>query len=291
TRVLRKRRRVPSDFDAGRYTVERRFAAVPDGEQIPVTLLYRRNLKLDGSAPCLLHGYGAYGISEAASFATNRLSLVERGFVFAIAHVRGGKERGYAWYTSGKLQNKPNTFSDFIAGAEYLADAGYSARGRIAAHGGSAGGMLVGAVLNQRPELFGAAVAIVPFVDVLNTMLDASLPLTPPEWPEWGNPRADRAAFDIIRGYCPYQNVAAQAYPPILAIAGVSDPRVTYWEPAKWIAKLRELKTDHNPLLLKTHMAAGHGGISGRHAALEETALNHAFLVKMLAPELTDRVG
>src|SRR5699024_4329329 len=221
TRVLRKRRLVPSGFDDSRYRVERRFATAGDGQQIPITLLYRADLALDGSAPCLLHGYGAYGISEAAAFATSRLSLVERGFVYAIAHVRGGQERGYDWYANGKREHKPNTFSDFIAVAEYLADNAYTSRGRIAPHGGSAGGMLVGAVLNQRPELYGAAIADVPFVDVLNTMLDESLPLTPPEWPEWGNPRDDKAAFDTIRGYCPYQNVTAQAYPPILAIAGV----------------------------------------------------------------------
>ncbi len=282
TRVLRKRREVPSGFDDTRYQVERLFATAADGQAVPITLTYRADLALDGRAPCLLHGYGAYGISEAAAFSSSRFSLVDRGFVHAIAHVRGGQERGYDWYADGKGPNKPNTFSDFIAVAKHLIDAGYTSRGRIAPHGGSAGGMLVGAVLNQRPELFGAAIADVPFVDVLNTMLDASLPLTPPEWPEWGNPRDSVAAFHLIRSYCPYQNVAAQAYPPILVIAGVSDPRVTYWEPAKWVAKLRAHKTDANRLLLKTHMAAGHGGVPGRFHALEETALTFAFLLEEL---------
>ncbi|MES1950648.1 Prolyl oligopeptidase serine protease [Salinisphaera sp. S4-8] len=279
TRQLRKRRAVPSGFQPENYVVRRLHARAADGADVPVTLIHHVDTPLDGSAPCLLHGYGAYGISEPAAFSSSRFSLIDRGFVHATAHVRGGKECGYRWYANGKLAHKPNTFSDFIAVAEHLAATGYSAAGRIVPHGGSAGGMLVGAVLNQRPDLWGAAIADVPFVDVLNTMLDETLPLTPPEWPEWGNPRDDVAAFETIRSYCPYQNVSAQAYPPILAIAGVSDPRVTYWEPAKWVAKLRAHKTDDNPLLLKTHMAAGHGGLPGRFTALEETALIYAFVL------------
>lgn len=281
-RNLRKRRQIPSGFEPTQYVVRRLFATAADGERIPITLTHHVDTAIDGSAPCLLHGYGAYGISEPAAFSASRFSLIDRGVVHAIAHVRGGRERGHHWYVNGKLANKPNTFSDFISVAEYLADAGYTRRGAIVPHGGSAGGMLVGAVLNQRPELFGAAIADVPFVDVLNTMLDETLPLTPPEWPEWGNPRDDAEAFALIRSYCPYQNVTAQDYPPILVIAGVSDPRVTYWEPAKWVAKLRATKTDSNRLLLKTHMAAGHGGLPGRFTALEESALIHAFVLDAL---------
>ncbi|ROO27013.1 peptidase S9 [Salinisphaera orenii MK-B5] len=282
-RVLRKQRRVPSGFDPAQYVVRRLTAETADGERVPITITHHRDTPIDGSAPCLLHGYGAYGISEAAAFSAARFSLVDRGFVHAIAHVRGGKERGYRWYAEGKLEKKPNTFADFIRVAEHLCETNHTAPGRIAAFGGSAGGMLVGAVVNKRPDLFGAAIADVPFVDVLNTMMDDSLPLTPPEWPEWGNPRDDAQAFETIRSYCPYQNVAAQDYPAMLVIAGVSDPRVTYWEPAKWVAKLRATKTDDNPLLLKTHMAAGHGGVPGRFAALEETGLIFAFLLKQLA--------
>src|SRR5699024_8958064 len=260
-------------------------------DQVPVTIIHHRDTPIAGTAPCLLHGYGAYGISEPAAFVASRFSLIDRGFIHATAHIRGGKERGYRWYRQGKLENKPNTFADFIRTAEYLIEQSYTSAGRIACHGGSAGGMLIGAVINQRPELFGAAIADVPFVDVLNTMLDETLPLTPPEWPEWGNPIADRQAFETIRSYCPYQNVTAQDYPAILAIAGVSDPRVTYWEPAKWVAKLRAHKTDANLLLLKTHMAAGHGGVSGRFAALEETGLIFSFLLTKISscsPKMRD---
>ncbi len=284
TRVLRKQRQVPSGFEPDNYIVRRITANTADGEAVPITLIHHRDTPIDGSAPCLLHGYGAYGISEAAAFSSSRFSLIDRGFIHAIAHVRGGKERGYRWYLDGKLDKKPNTFADYIRVAEHLCETGFTAAGRIAAFGGSAGGMLVGAAVNQRPDLFGAAIADVPFVDVLNTMMDDTLPLTPPEWPEWGNPRDDATAFATIHGYCPYQNVTAQDYPALLVIAGVSDPRVTYWEPAKWTAKLRATKTDTNPLLLKTHMAAGHGGLPGRFAALEEMGLIFAFLLDMLAP-------
>ncbi|MFP4146151.1 MAG: S9 family peptidase [Halorhodospira sp.] len=278
-RVLRKEQEVPSGHDPSAYVARRLYATAPDGEQVPISLLHRADQAPGAQTPLWLNGYGAYGISQPAAFSPHRLSLVDRGFVFAIAHVRGGKERGYHWYEAGKLERKPNTFSDSVACAEQLIDAGYTGRGRLVVHGGSAGGMLVGAVLNQRPELFGAAVADVPFVDVLNTMSDPTLPLTPPEWPEWGNPIEDEQAFRTILSYSPYENVQAQAYPPILVTAGVSDPRVTYWEPAKWVARLRALKTDDHPLLLHTNMSAGHAGPGGRFDYLEEVALRFAFVL------------
>ncbi|MFP4648178.1 MAG: S9 family peptidase [Halorhodospira sp.] len=278
-RVLRKEQEIPSGHDPSAYVARRLYATAPDGEQVPISLLHRADQAPGAQTPLWLNGYGAYGISQPAAFSPHRLSLVDRGFVFAIAHVRGGKERGYRWYEAGKLERKPNTFSDYIACAEQLIDAGYTDRGRLVVHGGSAGGMLVGAVLNQRPELFGAAVADVPFVDVLNTMSDPTLPLTPPEWPEWGNPIEDEQAFRTILSYSPYENVQAQAYPPILVTAGVSDPRVTYWEPAKWVARLRALKTDDHPLLLHTNMSAGHAGPGGRFDYLEEVALRFAFVL------------
>ena len=281
-RVLRKRQEVPSGHDPSRYVTRRVLATAPDGEQVPVSVLYARDTPLDGSAPLLLYGYGAYGAAMPASFAPNRFSLVDRGFVYAIAHIRGGSDRGYRWYREGRGAKKPNTFSDFIAAAEHLIAGGYTSAGRIAAFGGSAGGMLVGAVANQRPDLFGAIVAEVPFVDVLNTMTDSTLPLTPPEWPEWGNPIEDEAAYRAILSYSPYDNVEAKDYPPMLVTAGLSDPRVTYWEPAKWVARLRARKTDANLLLLKTNMEAGHGGASGRFAKLEEIATIYAFLLKVL---------
>ncbi len=279
TRTLRKEQEIPSGHDPESYVTRRLFAASHDGAAVPISVLHRADTPIDGTAPCLLYGYGSYGMSMPASFSPNRLSLVDRGFVYAIAHIRGGTERGYGWYTAGKLMNKRNTFEDFIAAGEHLATEGYTARGEIAIHGGSAGGMLVGAAANMRPALFRAVVAEVPFVDVLNTMSDKDLPLTPPEWPEWGNPIEDAAAHDYIRSYSPYDNVAAQAYPAILATAGLTDPRVTYWEPAKWVARLRALKTDDNPVLLRTNMDAGHGGAAGRFDRLEEVALAYAFVL------------
>ena len=281
TRVLRKEQEVPSGHGAGDYVTRRLFAKAHDGEKIPISLLARADTALDGSGPLLLYGYGSYGMAMPASFSTNRLSLVDRGFIYAIAHIRGGTERGYGWYLDGKLDKKPNTFKDFIAAAEHLIDAGMAKPARIAIHGGSAGGMLVGAAANMRPDLWGAAVGEVPFVDVLNTMCDKDLPLTPPEWPEWGNPIEDAAAYATIASYSPYDNVSKQDYPPILATAGLTDPRVTYWEPAKWVAKLRYLKTDANPLLLRTNMEAGHGGASGRFDYLKEVAIVYGFLLKV----------
>jgi oligopeptidase B len=280
-RVLRKTQEVPSGHNPADYVTRRIYARASDGEMVPATLLYRRGTPLDGSAPLFLYGYGAYGISIPASFSTTRLSLVDRGFVFAIAHVRGGKDKGYRWYRQGKLTAKRNTFTDFLAVGEHLARNGYTSRGRIVANGGSAGGMLMGAVANMAPDLFLGIIADVPFVDVLNTMLDKDLPLTPPEWPEWGNPITSREDFENIRSYSPYDNVRAKAYPHIYAFGGLTDPRVTYWEPAKWVAKLRALKTDHNLLLLKTNMEAGHGGASGRFEQLKEVAVDYAFALKI----------
>jgi len=277
TRTLRKRQQIPSGHDPARYVTTRLFARADDGAEIPVSLLHRRDQAIDGSAPLLLYGYGSYGMSMPASFSANRLSLVDRGFVYAIAHIRGGADKGWSWYLDGKRGKKTNTFDDFIAAGRALVAARYSSAGRIVAHGGSAGGMLMGAVANRAPELFAGILAEVPFVDVLNTMLDDSLPLTPPEWPEWGNPITDKAAFDTIRSYSPYDNVAARAYPAILAMGGLSDPRVTYWEPAKWVARLRAVMTGGGPVLLRTNMGAGHGGSSGRFSRLEEVAIGYAF--------------
>ncbi|GEO98361.1 S9 family peptidase [Methylobacterium haplocladii] len=276
-RHLRKRQVVPSGHAAGDYVTRRIFATAPDGEQVPVSLLHKKGLSLDGSAPLLLYGYGSYGTLMPAAFSTNRLSLVDRRFVYAIAHIRGGTEKGWRWYLDGKREKKPNTFSDFVASARALIDAGYTSEKRIVAHGGSAGGMLMGAVANLAPELFAGIVADVPFVDVLNTMLDADLPLTPPEWPEWGNPAESEAACATILSYSPYDNVAAKAYPAILALGGLTDPRVTYWEPAKWVARLRATMTGGGPVLLRINMEAGHGGAAGRFDRLEEVGLIYAF--------------
>ncbi|MGP2491729.1 S9 family peptidase [Mesorhizobium sp. PUT5] len=280
-RTLLKTQEVPSGHDAGRYVTRRLMAPSHDGELVPISLLCRADTPLDGSAPCLLYGYGSYGITIPAAFNTNCLSLVDRGFVYAIAHVRGGKDKGYAWYEDGKRAKKENTFKDFVAAARHLVAEGYTAHDRIVAQGGSAGGMLMGAIANMAPEAFGAIVAEVPFVDVLTTMLDATLPLTPPEWPEWGNPIASADDYRTIAAYSPYDNVAALDYPPILAVAGLTDPRVTYWEPAKWVARLRELKAGDNPVLFRINMDAGHAGASGRFSRLEEVAYTYAFALKM----------
>ena len=278
-RTVRKVQEVPSGHDPADYVTRRIMAASHDGEAVPVSVLHRKDTPLDGSAPLLLYGYGSYGMSMPASFSTTRLSLVDRGFVYAIAHVRGGTERGYAWYSGGKLDKKTNTFHDFIAAANTLAGEGFTRRGRIAIHGGSAGGLLVGACVNMAPELFHAVIAEVPFVDVLNTICDHTLPLTPPEWPEWGNPIESETAYDCIAAYSPYDNVEAGDYPHIIATAGLTDPRVTYWEPAKWVAKLRATKTDDRLLVLHTNMEAGHGGAAGRFDRLKETALVYAFVL------------
>jgi oligopeptidase B len=278
-RVLRKRQEIPSGHDPSAYVTRRIFAPAADGETIPISILHRKDSPPGPDNPCLLYGYGAYGMSMPAAFSANRLSLVDRGFVYAIAHVRGGTEKGWRWYRTGKLKQKTNTFTDFIAAGEHLASTGWTGRGRIVAHGGSAGGLLMGAVANMRPDLFAAIVAEVPFVDTLNTMLDGSLPLTPPEWPEWGDPITDPEAFATILSYSPYDNVTAQNYPAMLVLTGLTDPRVLYWEPAKWVARLRTLKTDANPLVLRTNMDAGHAGAAGRFDRLKEVAIAYAFAV------------
>ena len=280
-RTLRKTQVIPSGHDPANYVTRRVMAPARDGETVPATLLYRKETKLDGSAPLLLYGYGAYGMTIPASFSTSALSLVDRGFIYAIAHVRGGQDKGYRWYKDGKREKKVNTFTDFIAVGEFLAREKFTPHGRIVAHGGSAGGMLMGAIANMAPDLFLGVIAEVPFVDVLTTMLDTSLPLTPPEWPEWGNPIESAEAYRTIAAYSPYDNVRAQAYPHILALAGLTDPRVTYWEPAKWVARLRELKTDDHLLLLRTNMEAGHAGASGRFERMKEVALAYAFALKI----------
>jgi oligopeptidase B len=277
-RVLVDQREIPSGHDPGRYRSARVFAPSHDGALVPVSLLWHADTTL-GTAPLLLYGYGSYGHSVAAGFSSNSLSLVNRGFVYAIAHVRGGKDKGYAWYEAGKLMHKKNTFLDFVHAAEHLCRLGYTQPGNITIQGASAGGMLVGAALNLRPELFKAVVGEVPFVDVLNTMCDAELPLTPPEWPEWGNPLASEEAYRYIASYSPYDNLTERAYPHVLVTAGLTDPRVTYWEPAKWVARLRECKTDDNQLLLRTYMEAGHGGAAGRFEKLHQVALVQAFIL------------
>ena len=278
-RTLVKQQMTPPGFDPAAYVVRLLFARADDGARVPVSLLMRRDSRLDGAAPLLLTGYGAYGYSFEAGFATNRLSLVDRGFVYAIAHVRGGTDKGWGWYEDGKLAKKPNTFTDFIAVARHLIAEGYTGKGRIVAQGGSAGGLLMGAIANMAPDLFAGIIADVPFVDALSTILDETLPLTPPEWLEWGDPIRDKAAFDVIRSYSPYDNVRAQAYPAILALAGLTDPRVTYWEPAKWVARLRATMNRGGPILLVTAMEAGHGGQPGRFDRLEEVARNFAFAI------------
>ena len=276
---------IPSGYDAGKYRTERLKIAARDGTEVPVSIVYPADFTKDGSRPLYLYAYGAYGHSIPPGFSTGRLSLLDRGFAYAIAHIRGGDDLGQQWYLDGKLEKRANTFNDFVDVAKGLIADGWTSAGQIAIAGRSAGGELMGAVVNSDPELWGAVIADVPFVDVLNTMMDAELPLTPGEWPEWGNPIEDKAAFELIRGYSPYDNVRAQAYPPLFISGGLNDPRVTYWEPAKWAAKLRATKTDENVLLLKTNMGAGHGGKSGRFESLREAAEEHSFVLWQLGVE------
>ena len=280
--AVRKVREIPSGYDASAYRTYRIDALARDGASVPVSIVHRKDTLLDGSAPLYLYGYGAYGHAMDPSFSTSRISILDRGFIFAIAHIRGGTELGRDWYEQGKLELRTNTFNDFVDVARHLIDEGLAKPGRIVIRGGSAGGELMGAVVNQAPELWGAVAAHVPFVDVLNTMLDDSLPLTPGEWPEWGNPITDRDAFEFIRSYSPYDQLSPGAYPPMLVTGGLNDPRVTYWEPAKYVAKLRTLKTDDNTLVLKTNMGAGHGGKSGRYDALYEVAEEYTFFLVAL---------
>jgi oligopeptidase B len=279
--TVRKQTEVLGGYDPSRYRSERLFATASDGTGVPVSVVYRAPLRREGLRPLLLQGYGAYGYSFDPAFSSNLLSLLDRGYVMAIAHVRGGEEMGRPWYEGGKLLDKPNTFTDFIAAAEHLVAEGYTSPDRLAINGGSAGGLLMGAVTNLRPDLFRAVVAEVPFVDVVNTMLDATLPLTVIEYDEWGNP-GDPAYYECIRAYSPYDNVASKDYPHILVTAGLNDPRVAYWEPAKWTARLRARKTDSNRLLLRINMGAGHGGASGRYDHLREVAFKYAFLLDVV---------
>ncbi len=279
--MVRKQTEVRGGYDPALYRSERVFATAADGQQVPISLVYRAPLQLDGERPLLLNGYGAYGLSYDPSFSSNTLSLLDRGFVVAIAHVRGGEEMGRSWYDGGKLLNKRSTFTDFITSAEHLVAAGYTSSGRLVINGGSAGGLLMGAVTNLRPDLFRVVLADVPFVDVVNTMLDASLPLTVIEYDEWGNPN-EQAAYEYIRSYSPYDNIEAKDYPHMLVTAGLNDPRVAYWEPAKWTARLRAAKTNGNRLLLRTNMGAGHGGASGRFDFLREIAFKYAFMLDVL---------
>ena len=281
--IVRKVQTVPSGYDAGGYRTERLFATASDGTRVPVSVVYPAGFPRDGSGKLHLYGYGAYGLAIPPSFSASRLSLLDRGIAYAIAHVRGGDDMGYRWYLDGKLDKRTNTFTDFVAAAHALIAAGFARAGRVSISGGSAGGTLMGVVANSDPALWAAVVADVPFVDVLGTMLDGSLPLTPIEWPEWGNPIASAEVYAAIAAYSPYDNVEAQDYPPMLVTAGLNDPRVTYWEPAKWVAKLRAHKTDGNPLLLKVNMGAGHGGKSGRFEALRETAEEFAFILTAFA--------
>ncbi|WP_292037525.1 MULTISPECIES: S9 family peptidase [unclassified Brevundimonas] len=278
-RTLRKVQEIPSGHNPADYVVERLNAPASDGQLVPVTVLRRKDTPVDGSAPLLLYGYGSYGIPMAASFSTNRLSLVDRGFIYAIAHIRGGSDKGWGWFLDARRMTKKNTFTDFIACAEHLIDRNYATAGKIVAQGGSAGGLLMGAVTNMRPDLWAGVIGSVPFVDVINTMSDTSLPLTPPEWPEWGNPIEDVAAYDYMYSYSPYDQIEAKPYPAVLATGGLSDPRVTYWEPEKWVAKLRPATTSGNPVLLKINMTAGHFSSSGRFDYLKDVAHDYAFAV------------
>jgi len=278
TRVLLKRQEIPSGYDSSRYEVRRFMVPARDGAQVPVSMLLLRGARLDGSSPLLLYGYGSYGATMEPTFNSNVLSLVDRGFIYAIAHVRGGQEMGRGWYDDGKMMNKLNTFHDFIDVGEALVRQRYTSSDRLVANGGSAGGLLMGAVVNMRPSLFRAVVADVPFVDVVNTMLDASLPLTAQEWEQWGNPRVPEHYAYMMR-YSPYDNVRAQDYPRMLVTTSLNDSQVMYFEPAKWVAKLRATKTDGNPLYLKTNMGGGHGGSSGRYDRLRELAFKYAFML------------
>ena len=279
--TLLKKTEVLGGYDPSLYTTERTWATATDGTKIPISLVYRKPLARDGKRPLFLYAYGSYGSSTDPTFSSNLLSLIDRGFIYAIAHIRGGQEMGRAWYDNGKMFKKKNTFTDFVDAAQYLVNAKYTSTDRLVARGGSAGGLLMGAVVNMRPDLFKAVVADVPFVDVINTMRDATIPLTTGEWIQWGNPNLPKDYAYMIT-YSPYDNVAAKAYPNMLVTTSLNDPRVAYWEPAKWVAKLRATKTDGNLLILRTNMGAGHGGSSGRYDALHDQAFRYAFILKSL---------
>ena len=280
-RELKKQQPVLGGYDATKYQSERIYATAPDGVKVPVSLVYRKDVERNGKAPMLLYGYGSYGISMDPGFSSDRLSLLDRGFIYAIAHIRGGADLGKPWHEDGRILKKKNSFTDFIACAEYLITEKYTSPKHLAVMGGSAGGLLMGAVTNMRPDLFAVVVAKVPFVDALNTMLDATLPLTVGEYEEWGNPN-EQQFYDYIKSYAPYENVEAKEYPAMLITAGLNDPRVSYWEPAKWTAKLRAMKRDSHLLLLKTNMGSGHFGSSGRYEYIKETAFDYAFILNAL---------
>jgi len=280
--TLLKQLEIPGGFDRTQYASERIYATAPDGVKVPVSLVYRKDKRELGRNPLYVYGYGSYGYSLPLSFSSNRLSLLDRGVVMAYAHIRGGGDLGKPWHDAGKMLVKRNTFTDFIAAVEHLTAARYGDPARVAIEGGSAGGLLIGAVVNLRPELFRAVLSHVPFVDVMNTMLDASLPLTVPEYEEWGNPN-DSTYFSYMLSYSPYDNLQAASYPAMLVKTSLHDSQVMFWEPAKYVAKLRTLKTDNNALLLVTNMQAGHGGASGRYDYLKEIALDYAFLLRELA--------
>ena len=280
-KILRKTQEIPSGYEKNNYICKRVLVDSHDKKQIPLTIFYHKNTPLNGEAPLLLYGYGSYGITIPDSFSSNRFSLIDRGFVYAIAHIRGGREKGQEWYENGKLMNKKNTFLDFISCAEYLCDNQYTSKGKIIAQGGSAGGLLMGYISNERPDLFLGIIAQVPFVDICNTMLDEDLPLTVTEIPEWGDLKNNKQAYQYIKSYSPYDNVKKQNYPNMLITGGITDPRVTYWEMTKWIAKLREYKTDKNLIMLDMNMDAGHSGASGRYDYLNEVALAYIFALKI----------
>ena len=280
-RTVKKQQEVLGGYDASKYGVERRMAKARDGVMVPVSIVYRLPLVRDGKRPLLEYAYGSYGANTEATFNSNRVSLLDRGVVYAIAHIRGGQEMGRSWYDDGKMMKKKNTFNDFVDVGDFLVSEGYTSKDRMLANGGSAGGLLMGVVANMRPDLYKAIIAAVPFVDVINTMADASIPLTAQEWEQWGNPaKADEYAY--MRSYSPYENVEAKAYPAMLVTSGLNDSRVAYWEPTKWVARLRELKTDSNPLLLRMNMGAGHGGSSGRYERLKEIAFDYAFMLQQV---------
>jgi oligopeptidase B len=280
-KVLKKQQEVIGDFKSSNYETKRLYASARDGKKVPISIVYKKGTKLDGNNPLFLYGYGSYGISMEPNFSSVRLSLLDRGFVYAIAHIRGGQEMGREWYEDGKMFNKMNTFNDFIDCSEFLINQKYTNPDKLFAYGGSAGGLLIGAIINMRPDLYKAVLAAVPFVDVVTTMLDESIPLTTGEYDEWGNPN-DTASYNYMLSYSPYDNVKKQNYPAMLVTTGLHDSQVQYWEPAKWVAKLRVMKTDNNLLLLNTNMSAGHGGASGRFETYRETALQYAFIFKML---------
>jgi oligopeptidase B len=277
SKKLMKQQEVVGGYDPKAYTTERIFATAKDGTKVPIAIVYKNSTKRDGTAPLLLYGYGSYGATMDATFSRNNLSLLDRGFIYAIANIRGGQELGRQWYEDGKLLKKINTFTDFISCGQYLIDKKYTSAGHLYAHGGSAGGLLMGAVINMAPDLWNGVIAQVPFVDVVNTMLDESIPLTTNEFDEWGNPK-QKAAYEYMKSYSPYENIEPKAYPNMLVTTGLHDSQVQYFEPAKWVAKLRATKTDDNIILLKTNMEFGHGGASGRFDYLKDIALNYAFL-------------